>query len=503
MKFIDGAARFLTVVMRPSVSSVEPITNCIWAATKQKEQIEQAILELVEAAETFSQALDIYYYRFGHLPLAKSLSITRVIDEWEKRKGKQKKLWEAIWNWTESKDSPLPRYHACLTFTSKPELLRSKRIMKFWNEIVEIISVKDSDELNMRWSQAWKIRCRLAKHFSIHLESRLPGADSERITSQAWWLAEQIALLFGTTPDRLQNIRKETMEPELDISTAVWHIARALIRPSRLRYATMLTHSIWSLSLLCQMGPNLERLPTEKLKIKQKQKIDAAIFGSLGNLFPLTRQKPEVYAFDKTIIQTARKWGECCKVHKESIGLETFIETLAKISNEGNLKELLTQLPSMTGPPQELVACVFRNAAHSGQVYHDFAWKLMLDPEWRRNLLLKSQQRIIEIVFDGLSEVLVRGKKDRIFQMPHIFAEACEQSTNNKDLKELLFDLTLYSSMMIDSVSAIERILKGVHRSVLNENISYWGRRLGQLRPYCPNIVKGRIRATLACLNAI
>ncbi len=503
MNFLNGAGKFFTAVIRPAVSSVESIVGCMWAPTEQKEQIEQTILESLAEANTLQEALDHYYDKFGHLPLAGPLSITRVIDEWEKQKGKPEGLWKTIWDWAESKDTPLPRYHACVLFVNKPELLGNEEVEEFWEETTEIVNGRGNDENELKWNQAWRIRCKLARHFSQHLESRLPGTDSERIASQACWLAEQTALLFGTGPEGLRNILRETLDPEFEISNEVWHLARPLVRPSRLRYATTRTQSVWSLSLLRQIGSNLENLYPSRMTKDQQQRIETAIFGSLLSLFPLKREEPKIYAFDMTVFQTAWNWSDCWKKNKPGENLEIFFEALAKIGDEGELATMLEKLPSMTGHPQELVACAFRSAAHMDQASSGLLWKLMSDQKWRDNLLLMGRQIIVETIFDGLAEVQVRNNKEWAYHMPHMFALACEQSVKERDRKGLLFVLALHSSMISDSVSAVERLVRSSNRAEFNEDISYWKKRLEEVRPYCPNWVKGRIRAMLACLNAV
>ncbi len=327
--------------------------------------------------------------------------------------------------------------------------------------------------------------------------------DSERIASQAWWLAEQTALLFGTDPDGLRNILREGLNPEFEISNEVWHLARPLVKPSKLRYATTMTQSVWSLSLLCQIGSNLEKLYPSRMTKDQQERIETAIFGSLLSLFPLVREEPETYAFDMTVFQTARYWSDCWEKNKRDENLEKFLEALAKIGDEGELTTLLEQLPSMTGHTQELVACALRSAAHMGQASSDLLWKLMSDQKWRDNLLLKGRQIIVETIFDALTEVQVRNNKEWAYHMPHMFALACEQSVKEKDRKGLLFALALHSSMISDSVSAVEQLVQSNNRAEFNEDISYWKKRLEEVRPYCPNWVKGRIRAMLARLNVI
>ena len=503
MDFLDGANRFFTAVMRPTVSSVESIMKCVWAATEQKEQIEKTIMTFVDEAQNLPHALSLYYDRFGHLPLANMLSVNRLIDDWEKTKGKADHLWELLWEWADSMDSPLPRYHACCAAIMRPDRLGDKETRRLLQEIREIVAIVDDEDVRAEWNQAWRIRGELTRHFMKHLESRLPGADSERITSHALWLAEQTSLLFGVGGEGLLRIRKDTVAPEISISTEVWHFSRPPLRPSRLRYATSSNQSVWSLSLLCQIGPMLERLQFEDADIEALQSISLATFSSLSSMLTPTGKERQIYAFDETALPLAKKLFAHWEKEGPQGRFRLALDTIESIQDQEHLSSVMANLPTADEDTQLLIASALRHDADTSRIVSDALWTLIQNREWWGNLMLKGTKRVVEMICDGLSEVQV-NKADRwSSDIPHMLAYACECSADDAGRMTLLFALTMRSSMISDSVSAIQRLLQSEHRSKLSDDISFWRNRLETIRPYCPGWVKGRIRATLARLNSV
>ena len=41
--------------------------------------------------------------------------------------------------------------------------------------------------------------CELASHFARHIESLHPGQDGERVACYAWWLADRVGRIFGSS----------------------------------------------------------------------------------------------------------------------------------------------------------------------------------------------------------------------------------------------------------------------------------------------------------------
>jgi hypothetical protein len=66
-----------------------------------------------------SIALDQYYSRYGHLPLAAPHGIESIIPAWIERNG-EAGVWDELKSWADDLTRPLKKYHAARAFLQHP-----------------------------------------------------------------------------------------------------------------------------------------------------------------------------------------------------------------------------------------------------------------------------------------------------------------------------------------------------------------------------------------------
>ena len=439
------------------------------------------------------------------MPLCNDLSIGRIITEWKKHKRRFKNTWDIVWKWADSINSPLPRFHASQFFANNKKLIKRNSKGKLLDEILEIICVSKKNNAGLRWQQAWKLRCELARHYCYYLECRLPGSDSERVAGQSWWLAEQVSMAFDSQPESIKELRKITIKPEADMSYRIWELAHPILKPSDLSYATKHVVSLWSLALLSQAGNFLKSFDSTELKKINKDRIENAICSNIFGMFPIKPKKKSkvVYSFERTIIPTTKLWVDSQKNTELSKMLEAFVNVVQKIAKKSELKKNLLHFQNADDGNQVFIATAFHSAVHSNIVPEDLIWEFINDKDKFDFLLLKSEPLALELFFKALIEIQIKYGAKWTYLIPHLFATGCEAAHSIPDRRRILFALTLLSSISSDSTSAIERLLKGKQRKDFSEDAKYWKDNIKIYKQHLPRWIQAKLRATTAALNLI
>ncbi len=283
-------------------SSDESRTSNKWESDGQ--------IKIIDESFDIKAALNKYFFRFGHLSFSGKLSIVNLIDKWQSKHGRLYDIWTILWAWTDSFTIPLPRYHVCAYFISNPDLAPVDNHTKLWHEIVEIVHMPNNEEEDLEWTQAWRMFCEIARHYCCHLEARLPFMIGERIASRAWWLSVQVCKLLTSNKKAVEQLRNETFLPELTLSSRIWQIASLAIKPSSLRFLTLNTNSLFSLSLHAMLVNNLYSLKPSSMTPEDRKRFEHVISGSILGIFPpkIVDNSEKVYAYEDSVLITAKKW---------------------------------------------------------------------------------------------------------------------------------------------------------------------------------------------------
>lgn len=502
-KFVSGIEEYLTKVVRPSIPSVESVTIGIWDPSEQREEILQTISNIIEENTNFETALNRYYFSFGHLPYAGQLSFVDLVDKWQAKHGQFDNIWTILWTWADSFVIPLPRYHVCTYFASKPHLVSEDQRTILWHEIIEIIHIPNSENDDLEWTQAWRLLCELARHYCCHLETRLPFKNGERIASQAWWLSVQVCNLFCSDKKGIKQLRDETFLSESALSTRIWQIASPPIKPSSLRFMTLNTPSMFSLSLQAILGDNLDLLYPDSMAEEDRDKFEQSLSGSVLGVFP---PKPKTstdmtYLFENSVLVTARKWLDYMSEeneNKEMIG--AFVTGIEKLITSEDFGNIIMKFSGSHSGDQVIIANYLKNTVFTEEFSLDDIWKAINDSTWREAAFRKSHPLILQLIFDTLNEIECRYQDKWAYSLPHYYALELEKE-KEPEKKKHLFGCVLRSSLCGNTVSAIQRIVKGENKHNYKEEIESWRKMLEEFHKRAPELVRSRIRPVLAALH--
>jgi hypothetical protein len=500
--FDEGIAEYLTAVLRPTVTSLDSINLEFWNPGQQRSAISEFIKEVVGDSRDIGEGLDRYYSRLGHLPLADRFGVGEVVRKWAARSDQVKGVWERIWEWAERTPSPVRRYHACVAFVTNPHLITPEHLPKLWNAILEILYDSSSDEGTAEWTQAWRVRCDLARHYCHHLECRLPGAESERIANLSWWLAERVAVLLGKSPDRISTFGIDRVASESSVSSQIWHLAHPRVVPSALRYATLYCRSTWSVSLLSLLARALPALDPGGLGADDRRRVEATLKGCLFGMFPPSppAEDEETYAFDRGVHNTAKVWAETVPPVDPTSTVSAFAIATSKLNEVGEFEAALRRLCSSPQDEQMLVTQALTVRAYVNSAPADLLFELMADEQWRNQVLRDGDDSSVQSLFDALQELTLQKNEKWAWDLPHRFVLTCEASWNKPERRALLFAMVVLSSLSTDSVSALQRLLTPGRRVELSSDIKYWRERIEEVRTLAPPWIGARLRAILAGL---
>ena len=69
----------------------------------------------------------------------------------------------------------------------------------------------------------------------------------------------------------------------------------------------------------------------------------------------------------------------------------------------------------------------------------------------------------------------------------------CEELAGDTERKRMLFAYTVVSSIAVDSVSAVERLLTGAHRRDYEDFVKKWRERIERITPLAPAWIAARL----------
>lgn len=509
MRYEEGCRDYSLSLLKPTIGCVNAIPLKIVSPTQQKGEIVGWLQSCVGESGSLEEALDSYFRFCGHLPLATEMSMGRVLLDWLEVHEDEDNVWRRLWKWATGTGSPIARYHACQALVGNPQLVSEDNASTLWQEIANVVTINESPEGSAQpWSEAWRLRCELARHYCHYIETRLHEAEGERTASVSWWLSDQVSALFGRSPEYIRSIRENVIAPQAELSSQLWQLAHPAVQPSALRYGTLFVGSVWSLSLLSEIGQKLQDLYPERVNVDDRKAIGEAV--SAGILYgSLSRPSEDegVFAFEHGVIPMARAWSDLPENESTREMNTAFMHAMSAISSTGAFPEALGRLAQGPEADAMLVSRVLMVMAYTGRAPVDAVWNRLSDESWREQVLLFTKEGPLGVFFDALSEIQSHCQNQGqacdqwVYELPHMFALACEKASDNDERRELLFAMVLLSCMYTDTVSALQRILRGKHRAEMSEQVEHWRERLKYACKVAPSTLAARIRPILASLH--
>lgn len=494
---------YATDVFRPSITSAESIGVGVLQPSYAKDSYIQDFSQIYEETSDLCGLLDKYYYKYGHIPLCYDYSLYSMLDTFfAKHSIENQQKWDNLWQWADTKNSPLPRYHVCCYFVRNSNNVPEGQLHKLYSELLNIIHMPVEESSDLQWTSAWRLRRELAKHFGQFLESRLPGANTERIYSQAWWMAEKIASIFGNNSEDIAAFRKYTISSEGYLSNMIWQTARPRIQSSSFRYATLMTSSLWAVSIISQIDNKFldyickAKLPDTELFIQ-------SIVGFLIKCFPLKAvdRTNSVYAYDVTCINTAEYLSQNLPDTETKEQISFFVSAVKQLSDTSNLISQINRMPENNQGDQLITAEVMRVMAYTDMLQEeDKLWESICNVDWLDKVFSAVDENVAYSIISSLIEIMLQKQDKWAWQLPHLFSIICQKHINNEKAKKLAFTCVVISSICSDTCSALQRTLLN-NKADINELQNEWSKRLQTIYHIAPDYTKSRLRPILCCLN--
>ena len=493
---------YLPKVLCPPVASLLALEQPPLKPSEQMGEIEQIISDCA-GTSSLAEACRLYYRRLGHLPLAGRLSLLRVVSDWVERGGAQEQVWYQVWEWANGIPSPLPRYHACSVFVQRPDLVPPDEFRDLWNEILEVVHAPLGEQ-HLKWTQAWRLRCELARHYASYIECNLPGMDGERIAASSLWLAEQVSMALEIRPEAANHFSNEAVPKEARISSLLHAMSHPPITPSNLRYATLYLPSLWSLSLQCLMGPNLGGLDPSSASGEVLAEVRSAIVRGVLASFPVRAKcsAEAVYGFEESLAPAASIWRYLPDDSRDR-QLLMLVKPDQQTPEPQQIADSLKTMAECVPRMQRFIAGDLLVRAYTGEVPIDLVWEWVSGKEWTREVLLKVDLDALGVLVDALREIQQQYGDKWASHLPHLFAIACEEAVGDSDRRKFLFAAAVLSSMVSDRVSAIQRLVHSRERQGYRAEVDHSRSQLQALRNIAPPWMAARIRATLASLHPV
>ena len=491
-------------LLHPPVSSLDSINLPIGQPERDHEALKKLLTDIIAHALNLTELCNAYFADFGFLPLAPAYSLASAVREWlgSERRGD---AWDEVWKWANAESTPIARYHACSVFVLLPNLVPEDKFSDLWNEILAIVgrAGKDDSADKPIITEAWALRLNLARHYTYHLEARLPNQDGANIAGFAWWFAEKVAALFSADEASAKFYRENWIKPATELSSHVWLVASAPITNSFLRYATFVVQSPWAVSLLALMGEHMNELsPSQQSKDVQSRFRDALISNSIYS-FPFQLETPidPTFALECSLADTLNAWEKGCLKEDQ----EVFRQIVAMGRTLGSKDGLCTALQQVYGanlPDQVAVITALRTKAYSDPSIGEDVWKVVSCIEWRKKVFGNLKKELQDILLEGLSLLMIANREKWHSHFPHYVAELCEQETNEKRKKEL-FLYVVYLSNASGTVSALYYLLRGDRKADFLEYVKEYRAQVEAMRSDYPPWVAGKLRGLMASMYAI
>jgi len=489
-------------VIHPSVSSLDSISLPIGHPEKDHAHLAKVLSEIVNHATNLAQMCHLYLDKLGFLPLAPPYSLSAAVENWL-ASNSDVDVWTQIWEWANTEQTPLSRYHACSVFVRHPELIPDGELPVLWNEVLDIVHDLSNEGADKPANEPWALRRDLAKHYIYHLEARLPGNDGASIACFAWWLTEQVATLLPADVGASKFYRENWVKPASDLSSQIWLAASSPIQVSILRYFTLNVASPWAVALLALMGEQLERLAfAEQEKKVQARFHEAVVLNSISSMpFPLEHPNDPTFAFEIPLANTVLKYAEY-QEEEHRKGLQQLVETSRTLGTNSNLFEALRKLGESGLPDQVAVCLALKAKAYTDPTVTEGVWEIVSDADWRRKVLGRTEMQVQGLLIESLSVLLVGNREKWFWLFPHYIADICEDE-EDKERKRVLFLYVIHTSLASDTVSAVRRLLRGNQKAKFIEHVKEYRAHVDAMYSHYPPWVAGKFRGLMASMHVV
>ncbi len=498
----DSLKFYTTKVIHPTVSSLESIHLPIGHPERDHETLAKLLSDIVARASNLAEMCGAYLANLGFLPLAPPYGLAAAVRKWlDSNPGADP--WQEVWGWANAESSPISHYHACSVFVLLPELIPDGKLPDLWSEVLAVVQSSDMKGADRPESEPWALRRDLVRHYTCHLEARLPDNDGANIGCFAWWFAEQVATIFPADAGAAKFYRENWVKPASDLSNYIWLAASAPIQRSFLRYVTFSMQSPWAAALLTLMGEHLDELePAEQVEDVQARIHEALVSNMISSLpFPVETPADPTFALECSFADTVLKWAKY-QPEEHRKGLLELVEKSRTLGTRDGVCDALRKLGEAGLPDQVDVCIVLKAKVYTDLTIAKGVWEVVCDAEWRKNVLGNLDQVVQGLLLESLSMLSVDNRDNGFSHLPHYIAELCEKE-QDEERRRVLFLYVIYTSLASDTVSAVRRLLRGDQKAKFVEHVKEYRARAEAMRSVYPPWVAGKLRGLLASMHVL
>jgi hypothetical protein len=290
-----------------------------------------------------------------------------------------------------------------------------------------------------------------------------------------------------------------TIAPEAFFSGRVWELVNPPIIRDSLRYVTLKAECVWATALANQLSRGLPEcrahLPAGQSLIDLERSFAAHL---LAMAPPIPAGQDPVYAFEADCLRSLERYA-AGPVAAQPEFLRGVAKFVGEMTDASRMDELLSRVGQATEAEDALIGQVLRAFAFTGRVDAEALWQRVRDPGWRQRLFRESP-RVLPHFLEALTQVASGEGGKWASHLPHLFASDCEASVADNGRRRALFSCCVLTSLCGDTVSAVERLIRGPERARFTGDVEDWQAQIRQLQPALSEWAAGRVRALSAAL---
>jgi hypothetical protein len=468
-----GMQRFSSEILHPELRYLLHFRPPVWNPVEQWQEIGSWIAEFAQL-DTIDDALSAYLDRCGYVPLSSDLSASALAIKWIESHSELEMTWNTVWDWATRQKTPVARYHALEIAITVPGLFPNHEPSLFWAEVARILQdVNDKDE-SEDFGHRWRLHCELGAHFARHLEALHPAQNGDSVACYAWWLATRVSTLFGRDERSAQWATDNVLLPAARVSYFRWVAARSPVSTSPMRYLTLHVNSVWTVSLLAQIGTLTNAVPAEGLSVLLMEMLGRVLHGYVLTT-PLAHTWGDAkvpFAFQ----QNAAVEKLCSNGYVQTDVAETvsvLISFRRQLSSPDQAQSYLGEFGELPLHMQHVVLLALRDLVYSTSFYDKVIEQWLEQGTGVTSTLKDSPDEIVDLLLEIFSEFQQHQIGNWSIRLPHLLVNVIEESQDS-DRVNLLASHVLQLSENAGIASPIQRLAASGRWSKWSKAIESW-----------------------------